>query len=121
MRITLSTSALSPAPMSIQRSFIFGTTLRSSSVRRWIGFRDMTPVTGPLAVQITTRAPTSWIGSQPPMGCTEMKPSESMYWTIRPIWSQWPASSIRSGAFGFFAPITLPWASVTTVSAIPAR
>ena len=71
--------------MSIQRSFILGTTFRSSSVSRWIGFRDMTPFTGPDAVQITTRAPTSWIGSQPPIGCTEMNPSESMYWTISPI------------------------------------
>ena len=107
--------------MSIQRSFIFGTCFRSSSVSRWIGLRDITPVTGPPFVQIVTRDPTSWIGSQPPIGCTEMKPSESMYCTIRPIWSQWPASSIRVGADAFFAPITLPWESVVTVSAHRSR
>ena len=72
VRTTRSQSALSVAPMSIHRSFIFGTCFRSSSVSRWIGFRDITPATGPVAVQTVTRAPTSWIGSQPPIGCTEM-------------------------------------------------
>jgi len=81
----------------------------------------MTPGTGPAAVQTVTRAPTSWIGSQPPIGCTDMKPSESMYWTMRPIWSQWPARSMRVDAPAFFAPMTLPWESVVTVSAQAAR
>mgnify|MGYP003337915268 CR=1 FL=1 len=34
----------------------------------WIGLRDITPCPGPEAVQIPTRAPTSWMGSQPPIG-----------------------------------------------------
>jgi hypothetical protein len=31
------------------------------------------------------------------MGCTYKKPSLSMYCTIKPIWSQWPASMMRMG------------------------
>ena len=71
-RTTLSQSALSVAPISIQRSFIFGTCFRSSSESRWIGFRDMTPGTGPSLPHTLTRAPTSCMGSQPPIGCTEI-------------------------------------------------
>ena len=120
-RTTFSQSALSVAPMSIHRSFILGTCFRSSSVSRWIGLRLITPATGPVAVQIVTRAPISWIGSQPPIGWTETKPSESMYCTIRPIWSQWPASSIRWRPAPLLPAITLPWESVVSVSAEPLR
>jgi hypothetical protein len=83
--------------------------------------RLITPGTGPPAVQIVTRAPISWIGSQPPIGCTEMKPSASMYCTISPIWSQWPARSIRVEPGPVLLPTTFPWESVVTVSATPAR
>ena len=70
MRTALRASSLSLAPMSSHRSFIFGTCLRSSSVSRWIGFRAITPGSGPLAVQTVIRWPMSTSGSHPPMGWT---------------------------------------------------
>ena len=105
--------------MSIQRSFILGTFLRSSSVIRWIGFLPITPKTGPASVQTASRWPMSTWGSHPPTGTTYRYPSSSMCWTARPIWSQWPASITRTGAPGFFTAITLPCTSVRTSSANP--
>ena len=58
----------------------------------------MMPGTGPSAPQTVIRWPISTCGSQPPMGWTKRNPSSSMCWTIRPIWSQWPASMTRNGA-----------------------
>ncbi len=70
MRTSFSASALSLAPISSHMSLSFTTCLRSSSVSRWIGLREMTPGTGPSAVQTVIRWPTSCCGSQPPMVCT---------------------------------------------------
>ncbi len=36
--------------------------------------------------------------SQPPMGWTYRNPLSSMCCTMRPIWSQWPASMTRGGS-----------------------
>ena len=103
--------------MSSHRSLIFGTCFRSSSFSRWIGLRAMIPSTGPLVPQTVNRCPMRTCGSQPPMVETWMKPSSSMYCTIRPIWSQCPASITRNGASTFRAAITLPWTSVRISSA----
>ena len=61
-RTSFSASSLLAAPMSSQRSFSFGTCLRSSSVSRWIGLRPITPNTGPASLQTVVRWPTSTCG-----------------------------------------------------------
>ena len=55
--------------------------------------------------------------SQPPMAVTRRKPLSSMCLTIRPIWSQCPASMIRGRPSGLTAAITLPCQSVVTLAA----
>ena len=86
-------SSPSAAPMSMCRSRISGTCLRSSSLSRWIGFLPTTPWTTPSRVAISTRWPTRMIGSQPPTPLNQRKPSSSMWWTISPISSMWPITA----------------------------
>ena len=62
MRTAFAASSLLAAPMSSHRSLIFATCFRSSSVSRWIGFRAITPNTGPSAVQTVIRWPISICG-----------------------------------------------------------
>src|SRR5690349_7695736 len=43
-----------------------------------------------------------------------MKPSSSMYWTMRPISSRWPSSMIVGEPCGFTSAMQLPATSVLT-------
>ena len=75
----------SAAPMSIHRSSIFGTALRSSGVCRWIGLRPITPGMWPFSVRISTPVPGSVSGSMPPTGRNETRPCGMMLTTWKPI------------------------------------
>ena len=83
--------------MSTQTSVNCGTLLRSSGVSRWMARRATTPAIGPVL-----RPHGQVLAEQdlhvPAADRLDVEEAvSSMCCTMRPIWSQWPASMIRGG------------------------
>ncbi len=109
------------APISMNMSLISTGFLRASGDKICGGLEPITPVISPLDVTIVTRCASITCDHQPPTVWKRMKPLSSMFVTINPTSSKWPATMILGPpSLPVFLAIRLPSPSVVTSSAYAA-